>query len=194
MIHDPTHPRLGELSDALTISRGIPTQETASSGQLPVYSVPELRTGIDPKRFTNQASLRHGKWSTAAEDDVLIAIEGAAAGEIFVVPDGFPRFVPSQQVAVISVQDRSRLDPWYLGAFLSLTSSRNQMRSLARGQKVQRIPLHDLNTVMISLPPLTQQASYGHHYRVYQRAIRAHREMAQYLEKMCSSNTEINLT
>ncbi len=192
MTQDLIHARLGELSDALTISRGIPTQETVSNGELPVYSVPELRTGAETKRFAHQTSLRNGQWGTAAEEDILIAMEGAVAGEVFVVPDEFPSFVPSQQVAIIRVRDRTRLDPWYLGAFLSLTSSRNQMRSLTRGQKVQRIPLHDLNTVTVPLLPLTAQAPYGQQYRVYQRAIRAHREMSQHLERMCATDTEIN--
>lgn len=191
-MHDETPTRLGKLADALTISRGIPTQVTARHGQLPVLSVPELRTGTPTERFVDEAALADFQQSVAREEDVLISLEGAAAGQVFVVPDGFPSFVPSQQVAVIRIRDRSRLDPWYLGAFLSTTSARTQMQRLARGQKVQRIPVKDLDTVTIPMPTQPEQAAYGRHYKAYQRAIRAHRETAQHLAVMCATDLEMN--
>jgi hypothetical protein len=182
--------RLGALADGLTISRGVPTQVTAPSGQLPVLSVPELRTGAVAKRFVNEGVLGEAHQGIAVEEDVLISLEGAAAGEIFVVPGHFPNFVPSQQVAVIRILDRARLDPWYLGAFLSTESARNQMRRLARGEKVQRIPVKDLDTVTIPLLQISTQSSYGGSYRAYQKAIRAHRATAEHLERMCAADVE----
>jgi len=192
VINDATPTRLSELTGALTINRGILTQVTAPHGQLPVLSVPELRTGAAAKRFVNEGALAEAHQGIAVEEDVLVALEGTAAGEIFVVPEDFPIFVPSQQVAVIRIQDRSRLDPWYLGAFLSTESARNQMRRLARGEKVQRIPVKDLHSVTIPLLPALAQSSNGGRHRAYQIAIRAHRETAQHLESMCAAEAEMN--
>ena len=193
-MYGATPTRFGALTDALTINRGIPTQVTASRGQLPVLSVPELRTGADAKRFVNEGARTEAHQGIVVEEDVLVSLEGAAAGEIFVVPQDFPGFVPSQQVAVIRIQDRSRLDPWYVGAFLSTESARNQMRRLARGVKVQRIPVKDLDSLTIPLLSLTAQTSYGSYYRAYQKAIRAHRETARHLEAMCATDMEMNFT
>ena len=192
MINDATPTRLSELTDALTIKRGILTQATIPHGQLPVLSVPELRTGAAAKRFVNEEALTEIHQGIAIEEDVLVSLEGAAAGEIFVVPEDFPIFVPSQQVAVIRIRDRTRIDPWFVAAFLSTESARNQMRRLARGEKVQRIPVKDLHTVRIPLLPALAQSSYGSGHRAYQRAIRAHRETAQHLESMCAASAEMN--
>lgn len=192
MTYGATPTRLGALTDALTINRGIPTQITASHGKLPVLSVPELRTGAAAKRFVDGGGLSAAHHGIVVEEDVLVSLEGAAAGEIFVVPDDFPSFVPSQQVAVIRIQDRSRLDPWFVGAFLSTKSARNQMRRLARGEKVQRIPVKDLDSLTLPLFSPSNQALYGNRYRAYQKAIRAHREIAQHLESMCAAESEMN--
>lgn len=183
--------RFGDLVDTMTITRGIPTQATASSGQLPVFSVPDLRSGSPAKRFVDPTALNTAL-DAATEGDVLIALEGAAAGEVFVVPEDFPRFVPSQQVAVIRIWNRSRLNPWYLGSFLSTEAAHAQLRRLTRGQKVQRIPLQDLDTLTIPLAPPSAQTSVADQYRACQRAIRAHRETAQHLEKMCDALSELN--
>jgi restriction endonuclease S subunit len=126
------------------------------------------------------------------DEDVLIALEGSAAGEVFVVPEGLPRFAPSQQVAVVRIHDHSTINPWYLGAFLSTETARMQMRRLTRGEKVQRIPVRDLNTVSVPLAPRSTQTAVGDQYRTFQAAIKVHRQTAQHLEDMCTSASEMN--
>ncbi len=184
--------RLGDLGNAVSVSRGIPTQATSASGPVPVFSVPDLRSGAPAKRFVDPAALTDPLHGVVMDEDVLIALEGSAAGEVFVVPEGLPRFAPSQQVAVVRIHDHSTINPWYLGAFLSTETARMQMRRLTRGEKVQRIPVRDLNTVSVPLAPRSTQTAVGDQYRTFQAAIKVHRQTAQHLEDMCTSASEMN--
>ncbi len=184
--------RLGDLGSAVTISRGIPTQATSATGPIPVYSVPDLRSGAPARRFVDPAALTHPLHGAAMDEDVLVALEGSAAGDVFVVPDGLPGFAPSQQVAVIRIHDQSTINPWYLGSFLSTEAARMQMRRLTRGQKVQRIPVRDLNTVSVRLAPRSTQTAVGNQYRTFQAAIKVHRQTAQHLEEMCTAASELD--
>lgn len=184
--------RLGDLGNAVTVSRGVPTQATNANGPLPVFSVPDLRSGAAPKRFVEPAALSGIASGGVLGEDVLIALEGGSAGEVFVVPEDIPEFAPSQQVAVVRIHDHVTMDPWYLGAFLSTEPARMQMRRLTRGQKVQRIPLRDLDTVSVPLAPRSTQQAIGDQYRTFQAAIRVHRDTAQHLEDMCAAASELS--
>jgi hypothetical protein len=67
-----------------------------------------------------------------------------------------------------------------------------QMRRLTRGQKVQRIPLRDLNTVSIPLAQRSTQTAVGDQYRNFQAAIKVHRQTAQRLEDVCTAASEMD--
>jgi hypothetical protein len=120
----------------------------------------------------------------------LISLEGASAGDTFTVPEGSAEFVPSQQVAVVRVLDRSALNPWYLGAWLATEEARGQMRRLARGAAVQRIPVNDL--AALDLPPWRTTtrgmaaSGIGERFRIFQNAIKTHQDIVEHLESMCS--------
>ena len=73
---------------------------------MPVFSVPDLRSGApaDPAALMD---LLHG---AVMDGDIRIALEGSAAGEVFVVPEGLPSFAPAQQVAVVRIHDHSTIN------------------------------------------------------------------------------------
>lgn len=188
-----TRARVSELSDVLTISRGIPTKDTAPSGELGVLSVTDLRKGAPAKRFVDRTVLRTSAVRIPNSGDVLIALEGAGVGDSYVIPDGGAEFVPSQQVAVLRIRDRKKLDPWYLGAWLATEGARGQLRRLARGDAVQRIALKDLGSLLIPIWQFEKaQSSTAVPFRAFQDAIKAHRDIAECLESMCALMVEMH--
>src|ERR1700722_7868077 len=135
--------RLGDLVPALTITKGYPTQRALPEGDVRVMSVAALRNTALPKHFADRDAIDDLGLELAQPGDVLVAIEGGTVGETLVVPDGIDEFVPSQQAATLRVVDPAKLDPWYLGAWLATEPAREQLRRLARGQGIQRIPIKD---------------------------------------------------
>jgi hypothetical protein len=124
--------RLGDLVPAtLTITRGFPTQRAVETGDVRVMSVAGLRSAAPPRHFAERVDITDS--DLAQPGDVLVAIEGGTVGETLVVPEGVEEFVPAQQAATLRVHDRSLLDPWYLGAWLTSEPAAEQLRRLARG-------------------------------------------------------------
>ncbi|HZQ86077.1 MAG TPA: restriction endonuclease subunit S [Acidimicrobiales bacterium] len=114
--------------------------------------------------------------------DVLVAIEGGTVGETLVVPDGLNEFVPSQQVATLRVHDGTLIDPWYLGAWLTAEPAAEQLRRLARGLGIQRIPIKELSSVVVQVPPIHEQRRIGERFRAFENSIRSHRAVTACLE------------
>jgi hypothetical protein len=177
--------RLGDLvPTALTISRGYPTQRGVAEGNLPVLSVAALRNQTPPKFFADPGALEDLQVGVAQPGDVLIAIEGGTVGETLVVPEDVVEFVPSQQAATVRVEDKSRLDPWYLGAWLSTDRAAEQLRRLARGAGIQRVPIRELSTMTLQIPSLAKQQQIAERFRAFEEAIRSHRAVSACLEEL----------
>lgn len=185
--------RIADLADLITVTRGVLSQITGPAGEIPVMSVAELRAGTPPKRFIDGTALAEAGLRIPAAGDTLISLEGAALGETFTVPADFPPFAASQQAAVVHIIDRSRLDPWYLGAWFTTEEARSQLLRLARGAAVQRIPIKDLGTV--SIPPLhtgEYQRFVGRSFQTFHEAVKIHRDIAEQLEAMSLLHAEIH--
>ena len=150
--------RLGDLVPALTITKGFPTQRALPEGDVRVMSVAALRNIGLPKHFAERDAIADLGLELGQPGDVLVAIEGGTVGETLVVPAGIEDFVPSQQAATLRVADTSRLDPWYLGAWSATEPAREQLRRLARGLGIQRIPIKDLASLIVQVPPLQTRA------------------------------------
>lgn len=182
----PVGIRLGDLGPSLTIRRGFPTQRAGPEGDVRVMSVAMLRNTAPPKHFAERDALADLGMDVAQPGDVLVAIEGGTVGESLVVPPGTDEFVPSQQAATLRVTDPTVLDPWYLGAWLASDAARDQLRRLARGLGIQRIPLKDLATLLVPVPPLETQRKVGERFRAFETAIQSHRAVTACLEELRS--------
>jgi restriction endonuclease S subunit len=176
--------RLGDLADVLSITKGFPTQRASSEGEVRVMSLADLRNENPPRYFANRKTIGDVGLTTAKPADVLVAVEGGTVGETLVVPDGIDEFVPSQQVATLRVLDNTRLDPWYLGAWLTTEPAREQLRRLARGMAIQRIPVKDLASLTVSVPTLSDQREIGRRYLAFETAIQSHRAITSCLEDL----------
>jgi hypothetical protein len=175
--------RLGDLVPAvLDITRGFPTHRAVPEGDVRVMSVAAMRNATPPRYFADRTDITES--ALARPGDVLVAIEGGTVGETLVVPDGLEEFVPSQQAATLRVHDRSRLDPWYLGAWLSADPAGEQLRRLARGLGIQRIPIKELSSLIVRVPPLDTQRAIGERFQAFEMAIRSHRAVGACLEEL----------
>ena len=176
--------RLAELDNVLNISRGFPTQHTAPQGDVRVMSVAGLRNDSPARHFADRDVMQDLGLDVAQPGDVLIAVEGGTAGESLVVPDGIDEFIPSQQAATLRVTDTGQLDPWYLGAFLGTEPTREQIRRLARGSAIQRIPIKDFDSVVLKVPPIAHQREIGRRFCAFEQAIKSHRAVTSCLEEL----------
>ena len=150
-----------------------------------MLSVADLRRGSAARLFIDTEALEDSGLRMPEPGDVLVSIEGGTVGETFVVAEGVTPFVPSQQVAVIHVLDESRLHAWYLGAWLTTEPAREQLRRLARGAGIQRIPIKELETLVIPIPSLRIQREIGDRFVAFETAIESHRAIATCLEQLC---------
>lgn len=176
--------RLSDLDHALKISRGFPTQHAMPEGNVRVMSVAGLRNDTPPKLFADRDAISDLGLGTAQTGDVLIAVEGGTVGETMVVPAGIDEFVPSQQVATLRVVDPASLDPWYLGAWFSTEPAREQIRRLARGSAIQRVPVNDLASLTVMIPPLEDQQEIGRRFLAFENAIQEHRAVTTCLQDL----------
>lgn len=175
--------RLGELTpQTVRITRGFPTQHAVEHGDVRVMSVAALRNAAPPKNFADRGDIAES--DLARPGDVLVAIEGGTVGETLVVPTGLEEFVPSQQAATLRVEDPSRLDPWYLGAWLTSETASQQLRRLARGLGIQRIPIKELSSLIVPVPPLVEQREIGERFQAFESAIRSHRALSACLQEL----------
>jgi restriction endonuclease S subunit len=125
---------------------------------------------------------------------VLIAVEGGTVGETMVVPDGIDEFVPSQQAATLRVVDTTRLDPWYLGAWFTTEPAREQIRRLARGTAIQRVPINDLASLTVRIPPVADQREIARRFRAFEGAIQAHRAVTACLQNLRDLDLVVTFT
>ena len=176
--------RLGDLDRVLTISRGFPTQHATPGGEVRVMSVAALRNGTPPKFFADRDAISDSGLQVAKPGDVLIAVEGGTVGETMVVPDGVDEFVPSQQAATLRVVNTARLDPWYLGAWFTTEPAREQIRRLARGTTIQRVPISDLASLTVPAAPLAEQQEIARRFLAFEGAIQAHRAVTACLHDL----------
>src|SRR5262245_46830021 len=100
--------RIGEIADALAVTRGFPTQRATQDGEVPVRSIADLRNDSPPRHFADRADIEDLGLGPAQPGDVLVAMEGGTVGETMVVPTGLDEFVPSQQAATLRVLDTRR--------------------------------------------------------------------------------------
>jgi restriction endonuclease S subunit len=182
--------RLGEISDAVSVTRGFPTHRAMPEGGVPVMSIADLRNDSPPRHFADREDIHDVGLEPARPGDVLISIEGGTVGETLVVPDGVDEFVPSQQAASLRVLDGS-IDPWFLGAWLSTEPAREQVRRLARGSGIQRIAMKELPSLILRLPPLDDQQAIGARFRAFEISIRSHRSVAACLEDLRNLDLQV---
>jgi len=147
-------------------------------------SVAALRSGIDPRYFADCDPIADAGHDVARPGDVLVSIEGGTVGETLVVDEELGEFVPSQQVATLRVLEPIRLDPWYLGAWLSTDPAQEQLRRLTRGSGIQRIPIKDLSSLVVPIPRIARQREISERYRAFGAAIRSHRALVACLEEL----------
>ncbi len=176
--------RLGDLTSAVTVTRGFPTNRTAQNG-VPVMSIADIRNDSAPRHYADIDVMLEIGLDFAEPGDVLVAIEGGTVGETLTIVDDSGQFLPSQQAATLRVTDPAVLDPWYLGAWLATEQGREQLRRLARGAAIQRIPISALASLPVLLPPLAQQRTIGRRFVAFENAIQAHRNIAACLEDLC---------
>lgn len=176
--------RLADLATALTVTKGFPTQRALPEGEVRVMSVAALRNAAAPKYFAEREAIADVGLEVAQPGDVLVAIEGGTVGETLVVPHGIEEFVPSQQAATLRVVDTTRFDPWYLGAWLTTEPAREQLRRLARGMGIQRIPIKELASLIVRVPSIADQREIGEHFCRFESAIQSHRAVAECLEEL----------
>ena len=176
--------RLSDLADALMISRGFPTQRATPDGDVRVMSIAALRHETLPKLFADRDDIEDLGLRLAQPGDILIAVEGGIVGETMAVPDGLDEFVPSQQVATLRVTDSAALDPWFLGAWFATEPAREQIRRLARGTGIQRVPVHDLASLTVRLSPLADQRKIGRRFLAFENAIQGHRAVTACLQDL----------
>jgi hypothetical protein len=176
--------RLGDLTSAVTITRGFPTQRTVPDGDVPVMSVADLRNDSAPRHFADLDAIDEAGLDFAEPGDVLVAIEGGTVGETMVVAEGSGQFVPSQQVAIVRVTDTAAVDPWYLGAWFATEQAREQLLRLASGVTIQRIRIRELASLTVKLLPLSQQRDIGRRFVAFETAIKSHRAVAGCLEDL----------
>jgi restriction endonuclease S subunit len=176
--------RLGDLADAIRVSRGFPTQRAGSDGPVPVLSIAAIRNDTPPKHFAYWEDIQELGLELARPEDVLIGVEGGTVGEVMVIPPVISEFIPSQQVATLRVADRTVLDPWYLGAWLASAPGGEQIKRLARGSGIQRVPIRELASLLIRIPPLADQREIGEKYFAFEEAIRSHRAVTDCLQKL----------
>jgi type I restriction-modification system DNA methylase subunit len=176
--------RLADLATAVTITRGFPTQKAVPAGDVPVLSVADLSNDGAPRHFANIDALEEAGLGFAEAGDVLVAIEGGTVGEAMVVSEDATKFVPSQQVAVLRITDVSKLDPWYLGAWFATAAAREQVRRLARGMGIQRVPVRELGSLTVKLPALAYQQEIGQKFLAFDTAMKTHRAVAVCLEDL----------
>jgi restriction endonuclease S subunit len=176
--------RLGDLAPAIAITKGFPTQRALSEGEVRVMSVAALRNTAPPKHFAERDAIADIGLELGQPGDLLVAIEGGTVGETLVVPEGIDEFVPSQQAATLRVVDTARLNPWYLGAWLATEPAQEQLRRLARGLGIQRIPIKDLASLIVRVPPLQDQREIGERFHAFETAIQSHRAVTACLEEL----------
>ena len=176
--------RLADLTKALSVTKGFPTQRALPRGEVRVMSVAALRNTAPPMYFAEREAILDIGLEVAHPGDLLVAIEVGTAGEAFVVPQGLEEFVPSQQAATLRVADETILDPWYLGAWLNTDLAREQLHRLARGTGIQRIPIKELGSLLVPVLPLADQREIGQRFFAFEAAIQCHRAVTACLEDM----------
>jgi type I restriction enzyme S subunit len=179
-----TEVRLGDLAPTVTITRGFPTQRTVADGDVPVMSVADLRNQSTPRHYADLDAIDEAGLGFAEPGDVLVVIEGGTVGETLTVAEGSTQFVPSQQVAILRVTDTAQVDPWYLGAWFATEQAREQLRRLAVGMGIRRIPMRELASLTVKLLPLPQQRDIGRRFVAFETAIKSHRAVAACLEDL----------
>jgi hypothetical protein len=186
--------RVGDLSRSLIVTKGFPTQRALSEGEVRVMSVAALRSAAAPKYFADHEDIADLGLQLAQPGDVLVAIEGGTVGETLVVSDGIEPFVPSQQAATFRVVDTDKLDPWYLGAWLATEPTREQLRRLARGAGIQRIPIKEMRSLILRVPSLDDQRQIGERFRAFETAVQSHRAVTACLEDLRNADLVVTFT
>ena len=176
--------RLGDLVPALTITKGFPTQRALPEGDVRVMSVAALRNTASPKHFAERDAIADLGLELAQPGDVLVAIEGGTVGETLVVPTASRSSFPLSRRRHCESPTPRRLDPWYLGAWSATEPAREQLRRLARGLGIQRIPIKDLASLIVRVPPLQDQREIGDRFRAFENAIQSHRAVTACLEEL----------
>jgi len=182
--------KLSELGDVVRVARGFPTTRTAPDGDLPVWSVASLIGDREARAFANRDDVGESGALVGEPGDVLVAIEGGSVGDAFLVTEGVPAFVPSQQAATIRVVKMATLLPAYLAAWLASPPGRQELLRLVRGAGIQRIALADLGALPVPVAPQDTQFAIGRQLVQLNDAITSHRRAADCVAEL----REVELT
>ena len=176
--------RLADLVGDGLIVRGLTTFRTASTGEIPVMSIADLRAQRPARHFVDPENLLESEELIAVPGDVLISIEGGTVGEGLVVGKNQSTFVPSQQVAMIRIGDHQKLDPWFLVAWLGSEQGVTSLKTITRGAGIQRISRNDLYKLEVPVPPLRDQKNIGELARNFNETIQSHRRVIAQMEEL----------
>jgi hypothetical protein len=176
--------QLGSLA-ALRIFGGFPSHRANTEDGLPVRSIGSLHEGSAPRMFATQDELSASRLGPAQLDDVLVTTEGVQeVGATWVVEQADGRFVPSRQTVTIRVENRNKIDPWYLAAFLASPIGQERIRALAVGTTIVRVPVDEMARLVLPLPDIDQQRRIAQRHRAFKQATTAHRAVATALEEL----------
>ncbi len=186
--------RLSDLSDAIAMSRGIPTKATArDGGELPVLSVPDLRLGSAAPRFIDTEVLDDYGLRIPEPGDVLRhRSKVARSAKHSWSPKA--RFRSSRHSrwpsSMCSTNPGSTPGISVHGS--PCEPAREQLRRLARGAGIQRIPIKELENLIIPIPSLRIQHEIGERFVTFETAIESHRAIAACLEQLCALDLAVN--
>ena len=176
--------QLQDLRGILEISRGVVSSRTRQSGPIEVLGLGDLREKRPARRFLALPDLIANKIDVVQNDDVLVGLSGSDIADTWVVQPDRSGFVPSQQAAVLRVLDPSKLDPWFLGAWLRSPVGKRCLQRVVSGASVAHMTLRDLKGIEIALPKIQEQTQIATKFKNYSRAISAHGEVMKNLGEL----------
>jgi len=173
--------KLGELTDIVQISRGVPTVKTRTKGEIPVLSVALLNGGGEARAFMSRDEIKNSGADLSQPGDVVIAVEGGSIGESFLVNSETEPFIPSQQAVTVRILDPKVLIPEFFAAWLMSPSGEQQLRRLVRGAAIKRIAFLDLKTLLVPIAPIEIQNEIAELLLGFNNAIASHVKVLEYL-------------
>ena len=81
--------------------------------------------------------------------------------------------------------DETKVDPYYLKAYLESAEGQNRFRNITAGTTVMSIGVKDLKAMMIPLPPLEEQKRIAARYKeVMEEVLRLKAQLQDATERM----------
>ena len=181
---------LAEISN-LKLIKGFPTSRASHAGEIPCRSVSTIKNNDVSKFFTSKEEIGKSDSELSEAQDILISVEGGSAGEILIVTEEMGEFVPSQQVVTLRVVDKKFTDPWYVAAFLSSSVGQTAIDQLSQGVGIKRIPLRNLQDLMLPLPALEEQRKIGGRFHALIDSIAIHKAVINCFQDLLEAQLDL---